>query len=107
VKNWAACLIFIGLMGGARAADIEAGHLVFTRWCGMCHDPGNTYAGTIALQVKYKGKTPAALADRRDLTPAQVKYFVRHGVGLMPPLRKTEITDAELENLSAYLARTH
>lgn len=93
------------MSGTAFAADIEHGHQVFDRWCGTCHNPGNTYAGTIALQVKYQGKLPAALAARTDLAPETIKYFVRHGAGLMPPIRKTEVSDSELEDLAAYVAR--
>jgi mono/diheme cytochrome c family protein len=31
---------------------------------------------------------------------------VRHGVSVMPPFRKTEVSDADLAALSAYLTRT-
>jgi hypothetical protein len=37
--------------------------------------------------------------------PATVSTFVRQGVLLMAPFRKTEITDAELNALSVYVAR--
>ena len=49
---------------------------------------------------------PAALEERDNLNPAMVRYFVRHGILTMPPFRKTEITDAELDALGAYLGRT-
>jgi mono/diheme cytochrome c family protein len=47
---------------------------------------------------------PAALEDRRDLTPELVKLFVRNGVATMAPFRKTEVSDADLEALAAYLS---
>jgi hypothetical protein len=31
---------------------------------------------------------------------------VRHGVSIMPPFRKTEVSDTDLAALTAYLART-
>jgi len=34
-----------------------------------------------------------------------VKYFVRHGISVMPQFRKTEISDAELDALAAFLSR--
>jgi (+)-pinoresinol hydroxylase len=34
-----------------------------------------------------------------------VKYTVRHGVSVMPPLRKTELSDADLDAIAAYLTR--
>lgn len=61
--------------------------------------------GTAALAAKYSGQVPAALEERSDLTPDVVKFFVRHGVSIMPPFRKTEITDAELDALANYLGR--
>jgi hypothetical protein len=64
--------------------------------------------GTTALAAKYKGKqpgVPAVLEERTDLTAASVRFFVRQGVSVMAPFRKTEIADAELDALAAYLTR--
>ena len=44
------------------------------------------------------------LLERTDLPPQTVAQFVRQGILLMAPFRKTEITDAELSALSAYVA---
>jgi len=93
---------------GVRAADptpMQQGHAVFNKWCAPCHSnaPGNP--GTAALEALYQGTKPAALEERTDLTPETVKQFVRNGVSIMPFFRKTEISDAELDALSAYLAR--
>ena len=38
--------------------------------------------------------------------PDFVKVIVRQGVSVMPQFRKTEISDADLEALAAYLARS-
>ena len=72
--------------------------------CAPCHAPGPGHPGTQSLQLKYAGKLPPALLDRTDLAPQAVAVFVRQGVLLMAPFRKTEITDAELAALSAYVA---
>jgi (+)-pinoresinol hydroxylase len=86
---------------------IERGAAVFNNWCSACHSRGPQNApGTASLQVKYQGSVPAALEDRRDLTPDLVKLFVRNGVAMMAPLRKTEVSDADLEALAAYLTRS-
>jgi mono/diheme cytochrome c family protein len=64
--------------------------------------------GTAALAAKYKGRQPAVAAvleDRSDLTPQSIRFFVRQGVSVMAPFRKTEITDADLDALAAYLTR--
>lgn len=81
------------------------GKQVFDRWCSACHAPGVRSPGTTALAAKYGKDQPAALEQRRDLSPDIVKYFVRHGVSIMPSFRKTEISDGELAALADYLAR--
>lgn len=58
--------------------------------------------GTFALSLKYKGQLPAALEDRRDLTPEFIEAVVRNGMFSMPPLRKTEVSDQELRAIAAY-----
>lgn len=86
------------------AAPAPSGEAVYARWCSHCHDAGRGNSGTQSLQVKYGGKVPAVLLERSDLTAAAVTQFVRQGVLSMPPFRKTEITDAELAALSAFVA---
>jgi len=90
------------------------GKAVFEKWCAPCHGavaPKNVMfgtgalAGTSALAVKYKGKKPAVLEQRTDLAPAMIKSVVRHGLYGMPITRKTEVSDAELEDVVAYLTR--
>ena len=61
--------------------------------------------GTDALAAKDKGTKPALLEERKDLTPQFIKIFVRNGVSVMPRFRKTELSEADLEALSAYLTR--
>ncbi len=61
--------------------------------------------GTDALAAKYKGAKPALLEERIDLTPELIRTFVRNGVSVMPFFRKTELSDVDLEALSAYLTR--
>jgi mono/diheme cytochrome c family protein len=84
----------------------ERGAAVFNNWCSACHSRGPQNApGTTSLQFKYQGALPAALEDREDLTPEQVALYVREGIATMPFFRKTEIGDADLEVLSAYLVK--
>jgi mono/diheme cytochrome c family protein len=92
----------------ATAADPAAapsGQAVYEHWCAPCHAPGPGHPGTQSLQVKYGGKTPPVLLDRTDLSPQAVAVFVRQGILSMPPFRKTEVTDAQLAALAAYVAR--
>jgi mono/diheme cytochrome c family protein len=89
-----------------QGAPADRGAAVFNNWCSACHSRGPQNApGTTSLQFKYQGKVPAALEDRADLTADVVKVFVRNGVATMPQFRKTEVGDADLEALAAYLTR--
>ena len=78
---------------------------MFNRNCAACHADGLKFAGTMALAAKYEGSLPAALEQRKDLTPDVVRYFVRNGVSIMPGYRKSQITDKELDDLAAYLSK--
>ena len=102
-------MLFAGLLaafcGGAHAQQsVARGSEVFQNWCAPCHAPGARHPGTQALDALYKGAKPAALEQRTDLVPELTRAFVRTGVSVMPPFRKTEISDADLEALAAYLA---
>jgi len=106
----AGCGIYAAGAAPAGAAgtigDPRAGEQVYAKWCGECHDKGPNHPGTQSLAIKYRGKDiPAALPERTDLPAEAIAYFVRHGVALMPQFRKTEITEAQLRDLSAWLAR--
>jgi len=100
--------ILLLLAAQAFAADeaaLQEGKQVYENWCVACHGPG--LAGTNALQAKYKGSRPALLDQRTDLLPAVTRTFVRNGVSVMPFFRKTEVSDADLDALAAYLARNN
>ncbi len=82
----------------------EKGKAAYEYWCATCHAPG--LPGTTALSVKYKdGARPAVLAERSDLTPQLIRFVVRNGASIMPFFRKTEVSDADLEAMTAYLTR--
>ena len=102
-------VLSVGLLaafcGGAHAQQpVARGNEVFQNWCAPCHAPGARHPGTQALEALYKGAKPAALEQRTDLLPELTRAFVRTGVSVMPPFRKTEISDSDLEALAAYLA---
>jgi mono/diheme cytochrome c family protein len=90
------------------AAVVDHGRQVFAYWCAPCHAAGPKHPGTQALEALYKGSKPAPLEQRTDLVPTITQTIVRTGVSVMPPYRKTEISDADLTALAAYLApRAH
>jgi mono/diheme cytochrome c family protein len=94
----------------ASAATLAQGKAVFAQWCAGCHGPLPGVgrfppAGTFRLQQRYKDAKPATLEDRVDLTPALIRAVVRQGLPIMPPVRKTEVTDAELDAVIAHLTQ--
>jgi len=86
-------------------AEIERGHKVYDKWCFPCHGTGSGKPGTDSLAAR--GQKPAVLEERTDLTAPMIKTFVRHGVLFMPMFRKTEISDADLDAIAAYLTRNN
>ena len=101
-----------GIAQPPNGTALEQGKQVYDYWCLPCHGPGlglpgfAELPGTQQLRIKYRD-TPISplLTERTDLVPEFVKVIVRQGVSFMPQFRKTEISDAELEALAAYLAR--
>jgi len=95
-----------------KPVDIAHGKEMFEHFCKPCHGEGRgddgapLLPGTHALTLKYRGQKPGLLEERTDLPPELLKAFVRNGVASMPPFRKTEVTDADLDAVAAYLADT-
>jgi len=83
------------------------GYVEYQKFCSACHGEGVGRPGTLALQAKYKGALPALLEKRTDLTPQLIKMYVRNGITVMPTFRKTEISDADLDAIAAYLTRNN
>ena len=113
-----AIAVAVLICGGAyaqapeRGAAPAPGKQVYDYWCLPCHGPGvgmpgfDALPGTQQLKIKYRGtNTSPLLEERTDLVPDFVKTIVRQGVSFMPQFRKTEISDAELDALAAYLSR--
>jgi mono/diheme cytochrome c family protein len=106
----AVLLVVTVAVNAADPAAIQRGKTKFELTCAPCHGagPGNdgrpALPGTAALQLKYKGALPALLEARTDLTFDVLKVYLRHGSWSMPPFRKTELTDAEIQDIAAYLA---
>ena len=92
-------------------ADAEHGKEVFNRHCAPCHarGPGNDglemLPAPTALTIKYRGALSPYIEERKDLANATVlTTFIRNGVVSMPPFRKTEISDSDIDDLAAYIS---
>jgi mono/diheme cytochrome c family protein len=97
----------------AQGSDaVTRGNAKFQHSCAPCHGPGAgddgraMLPGTDALRLKYRGSLPAVLEERSDLTADAIRVFVRQGSMSMPPFRPTELTDAEIVDIAAYLAES-
>jgi mono/diheme cytochrome c family protein len=97
-------IVLFSSMARAQTAAEARGKEVYDHWCTPCHAPGPGHPGTQSLEIKYRGEIPAVLEERDDLTPEFVRTMVREGILMMAPFRKTEVTDAELDDIAAYLA---
>jgi len=108
-----ASVVALLIFATASAQDkdqIERGDAKFQYMCAPCHGAGigddgrARLPGTDALRIKYGGSLPALLEERSDLTTDVLLVYLRRGSWSMPPFRPTEITDAEIADLAAYLA---
>jgi len=95
----------LGMDGAAFAADSAPGKALFERHCAVCHAAGPGHAGTMRL-TEARGADKAVLEDRTDLDSAYIRVVVRQGLVEMPPWRRTEIDDAALQQIAAYLTRS-
>lgn len=101
-------LTFVLLLSanGAAAQDelIERGRTVYADWCAICHAPGE--GATLILEERYQGALPAVVDQRTNLTEELIVARVRTWVApQMPPFRQSEVSDADLEAVIAYLKR--
>lgn len=85
---------------------------MFANLCAPCHDrgPGTDGAeklpGTAALAARYQGAVPAALKDRGGLTADALWGFIRNRIRTMLMIRKTEVSDRDIEAITAFLAES-
>lgn len=84
------------------AADAGSGERLYVEKCAMCHRDNGM--GTGLLSRRYP-KGQEQLEQRTNLSAAFVTTVVRNGLLNMPPLARAEVSDAELEQIAAYLAK--
>jgi mono/diheme cytochrome c family protein len=79
-----------GYEGAITSTDAAAGKETFDTFCGDCHPDGQEDTG------------PSLIADPH--TAAQIRKQVREGSGKMRPFSSARLSDADLENVLAWLA---
>lgn len=84
-------------------SQADGGREIYQKSCTPCHGAGLGKPGTAAAAAH--GAKPAVLEQRTDLTPKMIETAVRNGINFMPRFRKTEISNADLAAIVAYLVR--
>lgn len=105
-RMWLAPAALLSIAGVAFPADesqADRGREVYQRWCAPCHGEGLGKPGTSAAAAH--GVRPAVLEQRTDLTAKTIEAAVRNGLSFMPRFRKTEVSNADLAAITAYLVR--
>lgn len=91
--------------GGAERdwIDLSAtdGAGLYAAKCGMCHRENGM--GIFILQRRLPPER-VSLEARDDLQPAFVRNAVRNGLGLMFPMSRAEVSDAQLDQIVQYLS---
>lgn len=105
-------LLASGVTTAQDAASVERGRAKFEHTCAPCHadgigDDGHAMLpGTDALRIKYQGTLPALIEKRTDLNADAIRTFVRRGTWSMPPFRPTEVTERDIQDITAYLRQS-
>ena len=98
-----ACTAAAALAGGGEYGASPAprsGRELFVAHCGGCHLE-NGFGTRVLARRALAGQ--ALLERRADLDGELVKLVVRRGLGSMPQIRRTELSDSDLELIARYL----
>jgi (+)-pinoresinol hydroxylase len=100
-RIWLVMALLAGRAWAADQSQADRGREVYQKWCTPCHGAGLGKPGTAAAAAH--GVQPAVLEQRTGLTPKTIETAVRQGLYFMPRFRKTEISNADLAAIVAYL----
>ena len=82
------------------APPVVAGEALFVEKCGLCHLEGGFGTRVLGRRVP---EGQALLQDRTALPAAFTSTVIRQGIGSMPQFRESEISDAQVAAIAAYL----
>jgi hypothetical protein len=75
---------------------------LYAEKCGMCHRAGGMGTGILGRRLPAE---QALLENRTDLQAVYIETVVRAGVGVMFPISRAEVSDAQLQMLTEYLVK--
>jgi mono/diheme cytochrome c family protein len=96
-------IVLMLLVSSSALAAEPKGSEVFEHYCSHCHGPGDA-PGTVQLS-RTRGKDKGLLTERKDLAPGYIEYIVRHGLKSMPPFAPSDLDEARLKALVAFLMK--
>ena len=100
VRRIIMCMLAFIAMDAAVAAP--PGQDLFVEKCAMSH----RQMGMGTLQLMRRMPADQALLENRvNLAPQYIEYVVRNGLGIMFSLSRAEVSDEQLQQISAYLAK--
>jgi mono/diheme cytochrome c family protein len=73
---------------------------LFAEKCGMCHRATGMGTGILGRRLSPE---LALLENRDDLQPEFIANVVRAGFGVMFPIGRAEVSDAQLHEITTYL----
>jgi mono/diheme cytochrome c family protein len=86
---------------------LKEGEDLYLQHCEYCHGKGIGRGATVILDERYGGSLPGSLEDRTNLDGEQVRFYVRNWTPGMASFRPSEISDAQLDVLIAWLTRNN
>lgn len=95
-----AALLAAGAAAAQSAPGSRTGKSLFDEHCALCH---NARGHASTLMGKRLGPEQALLETRINPSEDLIVTVVREGINSMPPLRRAELSDADLKTMTDYL----
>jgi mono/diheme cytochrome c family protein len=107
MRRMLAFLFIVATVAGAAEkeslnAQQQQGKVLFEATCVYCHNPRGF--GTERLKTRLP-EDRSVLTERRDLDPAYIRTVVRNGLASMPAYTPTDLDEAQIKAIAAYLTR--
>jgi mono/diheme cytochrome c family protein len=101
-------LVSVATMAGAAESSLTAeqqqGKALYEATCNFCHNARGF--ATERLRTRLP-EDRAVLVDRTDLDPIYIRTIVRNGLASMPAYTPTDLNEAQIKTISAYLTRNN
>jgi mono/diheme cytochrome c family protein len=100
-----ATILLTSVAGAAEVVPVApqatSGQHLFEATCQYCHGAN----GFATRDLARRGVVQPRIDQRQDLDPKLIRFVVRHGVGNMPALTPTDLSDRQIDAVIAYLTR--